>query len=300
MATIKVAHHRVGQHRHRPDDQGRCGISEVARDGRDGRHRPGLRRPGAGQRAGRADHRRGRRRAGRACASSTTSRSSSTPPRPAPTAHNDAVLRAARQAGDRPHAGRDRPVRRARRSTCDEHLDAPNVNMVTCGGQATIPIVAAVSRVAAGALRRDRRLDRLASRPGPGTRANIDEFTETTAQAIEVGRRRRARQGDHHPQPGRAAADHARHGLLPRSTVAEPDAGDRARRSTRWSPTSQRYVPGYRLKQEVQFDRIDDRPAAATSRRWTGKFTGLKVSVFLEVEGAGALPAAPTPATSTS
>ena len=65
-----------------------------------------------------------------------------------------------------------------------QHLHAPNMNMVTCGGQATIPIVAAVARVTDG-LRRDRRV--VASRSaGPGTRANIDEFTETTAHAIEV------------------------------------------------------------------------------------------------------------------
>jgi acetaldehyde dehydrogenase len=62
----------------------------------------------------------------------------------------------------------------------DAHLDAPNVNMVTCGGQATIPIVAAVSARSPGPLRRDRRVHRLPL-GGPGTRANIDEFTETTS-----------------------------------------------------------------------------------------------------------------------
>ena len=68
------------------------------------------------------------------------------------------------------------------------------------------------------------------------------------------GRRRRARQGDHHPQPGRAAADHARHRLLPdRRRDADARRDPRLGRG-RWWPRSQAYVPGYRLKQEVQFD----------------------------------------------
>ena len=61
------------------------------------------------------------------------------------------------------------------------HIGAPNVYMISCGAQATIPIVHAVSAVVSGALRRDRRLGGIAS-AGPGTRANIDEFTHTTSR----------------------------------------------------------------------------------------------------------------------
>ena len=97
----------------------------------------------------------------------------------------------------------------------DEHLDAPNVNMVTCGGQATDPDRRRRRPRRAGALRRDRRVDR-SHRPGPGTRANIDEFTETTARGARGASAARARQGDHRAEPRRAAADDARHRLLPR------------------------------------------------------------------------------------
>ena len=109
----------------------------------------------------------------------------------------------------------------------EQHLDAPELNMVTCGGQATIPIVAAVSRVTPVPYAEI--VASIASRSaGPGTRANIDEFTETTASAIESVGGARAGQGDHHPQPGRAADDHARHGVLPgRRARAGRPAGDR-------------------------------------------------------------------------
>jgi len=67
-----------------------------------------------------------------------------------------------------------------------QHLDQPNVNMVTCGGQATIPMVAAVARVSK-AVHYAEIVASVSSRSaGPGTRANIDEFTRTTARAIEV------------------------------------------------------------------------------------------------------------------
>lgn len=163
----------------------------------------------------------------------------------------------------------------------DAHLDAPNVNMVTCGGQATIPIVAAVNRVSPviyGEI-----VASIASRSaGPGTRANIDEFTETTARAIEqVGGARR----------GKAVIvlNPAEPPLIMRDTVyclcedADPGAVEASIQAM--IATVQGYVPGYRLKQAVQFERISDNERLLIPDM-DEAFAGLKVSVFLEVEGA--------------
>lgn len=164
----------------------------------------------------------------------------------------------------------------------DATLDAPNVNMVTCGGQATIPIVAAIARitpVSYGEI-----VASIASRSaGPGTRANIDEFTETTSHAIvAVG-------GAEH---GKAiiVLNPAEPPLMMRDTVycLTDDADPAAITASVEAMVAevQTYVPGYRLKQAVQFERIGDN-APVVIPELGGAFTGLKVTVFLEVEGAG-------------
>lgn len=162
----------------------------------------------------------------------------------------------------------------------EQHLKALNVNMVTCGGQATIPMVAAVSRVAK--VHYAEIIASIASKSaGPGTRANIDEFTETTSKAIEVigGAAR-----------GKAIIimNPAEPPLIMRDTVyVLSEAVDPAKVEAsieEMAAAVQAYVPGYRLKQKVQFDVIPE--SAPLSIPGHGRFSGLKTSVFLEVEGA--------------
>jgi acetaldehyde dehydrogenase len=165
----------------------------------------------------------------------------------------------------------------------DEHLVAPNVNMVTCGGQATIPMVAAVSSVTP--VHYGEIVASISSRSaGPGTRANIDEFTETTSAAIEkVGGAAR----------GKAiiVLNPAEPPLIMRDTVyclvsdCDPSKVRAAVRAM--ERAVQAYVPGYRLKQDVQFDRVpaeDPQRGLLPASERDG--TAWKVSVFLEVEGA--------------
>ena len=165
----------------------------------------------------------------------------------------------------------------------DQCLDAgaDNVNMVTCGGQATIPMVAAVSAVTR--VHYAEIVASIASKSaGPGTRANIDEFTETTSHAIEsVGGAAR----------GKAIIilNPADPPLIMRDTVfcligdADHDA---IRRSIEaMAERVATYVPGYRLKQDVQFTPIGDDPVHTLIPDGAGPAT-TRVSVFLEVEGA--------------
>ncbi|AGW90794.1 MULTISPECIES: acetaldehyde dehydrogenase (acetylating) [Cupriavidus] len=162
----------------------------------------------------------------------------------------------------------------------DQHLEASNINMVTCGGQATIPMVAAVSRVAK--VHYAEIVASISSKSaGPGTRANIDEFTETTSQAIcSVGGAAR----------GKAiiVLNPAEPPLIMRDTVFTlSDLADEAEIEAsiaQMVQAVQAYVPGYRLKQRVQFERI---PASAPLNvPGIGPASGLKTTVFLEVEGA--------------
>jgi acetaldehyde dehydrogenase len=164
----------------------------------------------------------------------------------------------------------------------EEHLDSPNINMVTCGGQATIPMVYAVSRIAR--VHYAEIVASIASKSaGPGTRANIDEFTETTSRAIvKLGGAAR----------GKAIIilNPAEPPLIMRDTVyclAEEGADEAAIRKSVDDMAAQvaAYVPGYRLKQRVQFEKVPaERPLNIPG---IGKRHGLKVSIFLEVEGAG-------------
>jgi acetaldehyde dehydrogenase len=154
-----------------------------------------------------------------------------------------------------------------------DHLDAPNVNMITCGGQATIPIVAAVSRVAPVAYAEI--VASTASRSaGPGTRANIDEFTQTTARAVEeVGGAER----------GKAIIilNPVEPPMIMRDTVfcslpPEADHDAVAASVHEMVERVQQYVPGYAMRAEPQFDPPDE--------KWGGNG---RVAVFLEVKGNG-------------
>jgi acetaldehyde dehydrogenase len=147
----------------------------------------------------------------------------------------------------------------------EEHLGLPNVNMVTCGGQATIPMVRAVSRVTE--VEYAEIVASVASlAAGPGTRANIDEFTRTTAGAVaKLGGAKR----------GKAiiVLNPANPPVIMRDTIfaAITDDADRDAivESVRAMEADvQTYVPGYRLTADPQFD--DGR-----------------VAIFVEVEGAG-------------
>ncbi|MEH7886896.1 acetaldehyde dehydrogenase (acetylating) [Bacillus sp. JJ1609] len=146
----------------------------------------------------------------------------------------------------------------------DSYLDEKNVNMITCGGQATIPIVYAINSVADVSYAEI--VATISSKSaGPGTRANIDEFTITTRRGIEeVGGADRGK--------ALIILNPAEPPILMRDTiyceVKNMDEAAITKSIEQMIETVKQYVPGYRLKQEPMFD-------------------GNRVTVFLEVEGAG-------------
>ncbi|MBY0443362.1 MAG: acetaldehyde dehydrogenase (acetylating) [Mycobacteriaceae bacterium] len=158
-----------------------------------------------------------------------------------------------------------------------EHLDAPNVNMITCGGQATIPVVHAVQRAVAelGGVPYAEIVASVASvSAGPGTRANIDEFTKTTARGVEtIGGARR----------GKAIIilNPADPPMIMRDTIFCAIPGDADHAAITQSihdvvAQVQTYVPGYRLLNEPQFDEPSMNSGGYAV-----------VTTFIEVEGAG-------------
>lgn len=147
-----------------------------------------------------------------------------------------------------------------------EHLDKSNINMITCGGQATIPMVHAINRVAP--VEYAEIVATIASKSaGPGTRANIDEFTETTSKAIEIV-------GGAKKGKAIIILNPAEPPIMMRNTVyALVEEGKMNEEAIRESikdmeKVVQSYVPGYKLRTEPLFD-------------------GNKVTVLIEVEGAG-------------
>jgi acetaldehyde dehydrogenase len=154
-----------------------------------------------------------------------------------------------------------------------QHLDEPNVNLITCGGQATIPLVYAVSRVTP--VRYAEIVSTVASRSaGPGTRQNIDEFTFTTARGLKA-------LGGAEQGKAIIILNPAEPPILMRNTIYVIPAGDFDQDAVVASVEQmvadvQRYVPGYRLKSAPVFDR--------RSTPWGERVV---IAMLLEVTGAG-------------
>ncbi|OCA88025.1 acetaldehyde dehydrogenase (acetylating) [Bacillus sp. FJAT-27225] len=147
-----------------------------------------------------------------------------------------------------------------------EHLEKDNINLITCGGQATIPMVHAVNRVSS--VEYAEIVATISSRSaGPGTRANIDEFTETTSRAIEVV-------GGAKKGKAIMILNPAEPPIMMRDTVytlvEEGTMDEEAIRKSidEMAEVVQSYVPGYKLRTEPIFE-------------------GNQVTIFLQVEGAG-------------
>lgn len=153
----------------------------------------------------------------------------------------------------------------------EEHVGAPNVNLVSCGGQATVPLVAALRQIAP--VEYAEIVATIASKSaGPGTRQNIDEFTETTARGLEkIGRAAR----------GKAiiVLNPAEPPILMRNTVHglmdDADAAKILASIEVMVERIQQYVPGYRLRTKPL---IQDQADGGRKK---------KVTLFVEVEGAG-------------
>jgi len=148
----------------------------------------------------------------------------------------------------------------------DEHLENDNINLITCGGQATIPMVHAVNRVSP--VEYAEIVATISSKSaGPGTRANIDEFTETTSRAIEVV-------GGAKKGKAIIILNPAEPPIIMRDTVytlvEEGTLDEEGIRKSIADMTEvvQSYVPGYQLRTEPIFD-------------------GNKITIFIQVEGAG-------------
>ncbi|EPG73785.1 acetaldehyde dehydrogenase (acetylating) [Leptospira fainei serovar Hurstbridge str. BUT 6] len=162
----------------------------------------------------------------------------------------------------------------------DQNIGQKNINMITCGGQATVPIVYAVSRIVD--VHYAEIVASISSKSaGPGTRANIDEFTETTSRALElVGGAKKGKSiivmNPAEPPP------------LMRDTIYVlskiGDQGKIEESIQDMVALVHRYVPGYRLKQKVLFDIIpENKPLRIPG---VGTLSGLKTTIFIEVEGA--------------
>ncbi|TGL33761.1 acetaldehyde dehydrogenase (acetylating) [Leptospira koniambonensis] len=162
----------------------------------------------------------------------------------------------------------------------EQNIDQKNINMITCGGQATVPIVYAVSRVAE--VYYAEIVASISSKSaGPGTRANIDEFTETTSKALElVGGAKKGKSiivmNPAEPPPMMRDTIYILSKLEEQSKIEAS--------ILEMVSLVQRYVPGYCLKQKVLFDIIpEDKPLKIPG---IGAYSGLKTTVFIEVEGA--------------
>jgi acetaldehyde dehydrogenase len=164
----------------------------------------------------------------------------------------------------------------------EKHLAADDVNMVTCGGQATVPVAAAVSRVTPVVYAEI--VASLSTRSaGPGTRANIDEFTETTARALrEVAGAATAKAVIVlNPADPPVSMRNTVYCVVEDATAGTLRAIEDSVGQAVWDV--QEYVPGYELVQDVQFDALREVWIPHLGRH----VTGTQVTCFLQVRGAG-------------